>query len=112
MSEQTPRPWRRNGCYIETIAKPTLTIADVLGMPDQAAVDADFIVRCVNSHAALLAALEAVEWGQTEGYPPHAYWYACPSCKQRQEQGHAPDCQLTKALADAKGEVPVGTVHA
>jgi len=52
---------------------------------------------CVNT--ALLAVLKAVEWA-----PPHltdGLHDICPSCGHFKNQGHAPDCQLDKALRAA-----------
>ena len=59
------------------------------------------IVRAVNSHAALLAALKAIEWA-AEGYAAEGLHPACPACRAWQSHGHAPDCQLAKALRAAK----------
>jgi len=53
------------------------------------------IVRAVNAHDALLAALEAVEWAGEQNV-------ACPLCDRIAIDSHAPDCQLAKALRDAK----------
>jgi len=65
--------------------------------------NAAFIVRAVNSHSALLAALRTVEWA-AEGYAAEGLHPACPACRAWQSRGHTPDCQLAKALRDAEGE--------
>ena len=71
-----------------------------LGQGMNMEANAAFIVRAVNAHAALLAALRAVEWGEDiEG------WVICPSCHAQEWQKpgvHAPDCQLASALALAR----------
>jgi Lon protease-like protein len=59
-------------------------------------VSLDYIVRAVNAHAALLAALEAVEWvGHSDDL---ANWLECPSCRGNKLDGHALDCQLARAI--------------
>jgi len=53
---------------------------------------------CVN--AALVAALRAVEYVWNSPLELDL----CPECHTAQGNGHAPDCQLAKALKDAEGE--------
>ena len=48
-------------------------------------------------NAALVAALRVVEWAGDAGV-------ACPLCDRIPIEGHAPDCQLDKALRAAEGE--------
>lgn len=82
-------------------------VAEICEMSDDQAIsrtereaNANFIVRAVNAHESLLAALKAVEWVPTgedgEGEEQ------CPSCGDWKHRGHAPDCQLAAALR--KGE--------
>jgi len=74
-------------------------VAVATHMDGNAGANAAFIVRAVNSHAALVAALRAVEWGAADGYGDPR----CPSCGVRQfGNSHAPDCQLDKALRAAE----------
>jgi hypothetical protein len=62
----------------------------------------DRLKRMEERLAALEAALEAVEWVDDD--PPRTP--LCPSCREEKDFGHAPDCQLAKALTDAKGPLP------
>ena len=50
--------------------------------------------KAVNSHDALVAALEAVEW--------RALVSSCPACRKPNSVGHTDDCQLSAALTAAK----------
>jgi len=53
------------------------------------------------TNAALVNALRAVEWLEAEDGWGVTRNY-CPSCDSRHEDGHAPDCQLDKALRAAE----------
>jgi len=64
---------------------------------------ADKMVPLFLAAPALLAALRTVEWA-AEGYAAEGLHPACPACRAWQSHGHAPDCQLAKALRDAEGE--------
>ncbi len=112
MTETTPRPWR-------VISKEDITIKGHVcstGGDDQnnqyfvqgsdyyeggngAKADAELIVRAVNSHDDLVAALEAVEWSRD------AILDICPDCGWFAMDGHADYCQLDAALKMAKGNV-------
>ena len=112
MPEHTPTPLR----IAEEIQKPAYLVLESadytkrqvgqLWLNDPTAHDyAAFIVRAVNSHSALLAALRAVEWVPES--PDSDQYMACPMCGKLQKldgNSHAPDCQLAKALKDAEGE--------
>jgi hypothetical protein len=104
MTEHTPTPWRvqagsGNSEEAFTITTSDRVIASVAGEGyANRQANAAFIVRAANSHAALVAALRAVEWSN----PAHIR--CCPSCQRRWDGGHAPDCQLDKALRAAEGE--------
>jgi len=77
-------------------------IPDALGSQEEAEANAAFIVRAANSHAALVEALRAVEWvGLLMG--DHTC-EMCPQCWSHKQGGHAPDCQLDKALRAAEGD--------
>ena len=102
MTKHTATPWQRNGHYIETVdylpgSHCQLTICDLLGERGVAATEGDFIVRAANSHAALVAALRAVEWVRGVG---QGEW--CYVCMRQRGKGHAPDCQLDAALRAAE----------
>ena len=64
--------------------------------------DRPLVVRAVNCHTDLVAALETVEWRQR----PTILWlseeYLCSICWQRKQDGHTPDCPLAATLAKAK----------
>ena len=107
MSEHTPTPWE------VATGHPSRGLF-VLGPPDEhdwarqvcevdKAEDMDanaaFIVRAVNAHAALLSALEAVEWLNLD--PNGEAMFQCPLCLHFRREGHAPDCQLAAALRAA-----------
>ena len=96
-TEHTPTPLQRNGHYVETVAKPHLTIADIYGTREVAVAVADDIVRAVNAHADLVAALEAVEWV----YDSEIDGLFCPTCALPKPT-HTRGCQLAAALAKAK----------
>jgi len=96
MSEHTATPW-----FFRSEKTKALLYADNGDWLGDIATDDDaaFIVRAANSHEALVEALRAVEWGAADGYGDPR----CPSCGVRQfGEGHAPDCQLDKALRDAE----------
>ena len=96
MAEHTPIPWRRNGHFVETATKPPFAVCDVYGDGQILQEVGDLIVRAVNCHEELVAALKAVEW------IPLANRRVCPNCSRRWDQGHAPTCKLAAALAKAK----------
>ena len=60
--------------------------------------DRPLVVRAVNCHADLVAALEAVEWVY-DGAHNNKF---CPTCAYEITHGHAKDCQLAAALAKAR----------
>jgi len=105
MSEHTPTPWHRSlilgrhhiidpaGIVIATQSEDNYRCC---GLDDMA-----FIVRAVNSHSALLAALKAVEWVRHGCEYETNSW--CPQCERTEHNGHAPDCLLAKAIAQAEG---------
>jgi len=102
MRKPTPIPWQRDGSKLTTVPtrphEPPLILGQFID-PSEAAL----ALRAVNSHSALLAALRTVEWA-AEGYAAEGLHPACPACRAWQSHGHAPDCQLAKALRDAEGE--------
>lgn len=103
MSEHTPLPWEAKFVPAQPSGMSTYEIVRVgcdvaiatvhyPGLPLEA--DAEFIVRAVNSHDDLLAALEGAQWGTEE---------LCPSCGAFSQDGHGNDCGLASAIAKAKG---------
>jgi hypothetical protein len=110
MNEHTPTPWRAviYGNSEWEVWGGDLLVADVTTpedplQPEVAEANAAFIVRAVNSHTALLAALKSVEWAGLAK--------SCPSCGGYEHAGprgagagHAPDCELAAALRAAEGE--------
>jgi len=97
MTEHTSTPW-----LFRSEKTKALLYADNGDWLGDIATDDDaaFIVQCVNSHAALVAALKAVEWESNwDG------WRVCPMCQAFKDTGtHAPACQLFAALRAADGE--------
>ena len=55
-------------------------------------------------NAALVVALRTVEWHRTSAKWGTITTDICPSCGETEIDGHAPDCQLDKALRAAEGE--------
>ena len=114
MAEHTPLPWfvgkdYYGGISIRTKETPASNIVgdDAIfentghGAGDMSPEDAAFIVRAVNAHDELVAALETVEW--LEWIPRDGLGAAfCPFCHAWKIEGHAPDCHLAAALAKAK----------
>jgi len=123
MTKHTATPWRAviYGNSEWEVWGGDLLVADVTTpedplQPEVAYANAAFIVRAANSHAALVAALRAVEWGGAAGGGGEA---CCPSCygwpvahaanpfdpdSRAEPAGHTPDCQLHAALRAAEGE--------
>ena len=93
MTEHTPTPWHTD--QVELFD----TFNQVLGLIRTTA-NAAFIVRAVNCHEELVAALVAVEWKGPTGSGRRLG--SCSMCYGNQADGHAPDCQLAAALAKAK----------
>jgi len=102
MSEHTPTPWE------VATGHPSRGLF-VLGPPDEHGyapqicevdktedmeANAAFIVRAVNSHEALVAALEAVEWGSEDN--------SCLLCFRKSNEGHMADCEIGTALRAAE----------
>lgn len=56
------------------------------------------IIRAVNAHDDLVAALRSVEWGALDA--SHTRW-SCPSCCLPKEEGHSLKCVLNAALSRA-----------
>jgi len=102
MTEHTPTPWRvqagsGNSEEAFTITTSDRVIASVAGEGyANRQANAAFIVRAANSHAALVAALRAVEW--------RGGFESCPSCAivRPEDSHHLPDCPLDKALRAAE----------
>jgi len=103
MSEHTATPWRAviYGNSEWEVWGGDLLVADVTTpedplQPEVAYANAAFIVRAANSHAALVAALRAVEW--------RGGFESCPSCAivRPEDSHHLPDCPLDKALRAAE----------
>ena len=121
MPEATKRPWKR----IETdtfgiYAAKGIRIAEVMtrpagkgfGFADEAIANTELIVKAVNSHDALVAALEAVEWAvptpeaDNDGSCPSCYagkpvkFWVVPTVFER--KNHMKVCQLADALEQVK----------
>jgi hypothetical protein len=113
----TPLPWKlgptqdtvddANGVELLRMQDHVLVreYDDHLAIPLPYAANAAFIVRAVNSHEALVAALKAVEWiaiplqlGYTMTYPMQ-----CATCGRHQLDGHNSVCRVAAALAKAEG---------
>jgi len=62
--------------------------------------DRPLVVRAVNCHEELVAALVAVEWKGPTGSGRRLG--SCSMCYGNQADGHAPYCPLAAALAKAK----------
>jgi hypothetical protein len=110
MNEHTPTPWRAviYGNSEWEVWGGDLLVADVTTpedplQPEVAEANAAFIVRAVNSHEALVAALKSVEWVWFDN--DNKWRRLCPHCKRWDGDGHAPDCQLDTALRAAEGEI-------
>ena len=101
MSEHTPTPWEVRGGLVVTGPRGGLVARcdSDAAPPTTARRNAAFIVRAVNAHAALLSALEAVEWLNLD--PNGEAMFQCPLCLHFRREGHAPDCQLAAALRAA-----------
>ena len=113
MPEATKRPWKR----IETdtfgiYAAKGIRIAEVMtrpagkgfGFADEAIANTELIVKAVNSHDALVAALEAVEWAvptpeADNAGKPVKFWVV-PTVFER--KNHMKVCQLADALEQVK----------
>ena len=97
--EATARPWEtevHSDGVIEIYGADEL-ITSIPAHLENTEANAALIVRSVNAHADLVAALEAVEWqGHGRGF------VLCPSCAQDEISGHTDKCQLAAALAKAK----------
>lgn len=81
MPEHTPTPWQvgfgpltSEGSYSTQIMPASggdqVAAAFGWGNAELSTANAEFIVRAVNSHAALVAALEAIAKEEREGWPP------------------------------------------
>ena len=107
MSEHTATPWKvmtghpSRGLFVVGPPDDHGYTPEVCEVDKAENMDANaaFIVRAVNSHAALVAALRAVEWVRGVG---QGEW--CYVCMHQRGKGHAPDCQLDAALRAAEGE--------
>ena len=94
MAEHTPIPWRRNGHFVETATKPPFAVCDVYGDGQILQEVGDLIVRAVNCHEELVAALESlIDWGtSTVG--------SCMACNALEEEERDPTrCQFCIARA-------------
>lgn len=117
MAEHSPLPWmvgERNGndgdalCGIENT---DWTLADVWAdawelTPAIARANADFIVRCVNSHDELLAALRAVVADAYEMNPCTGE-SVCTFCVQEKSDPHLNNCPMVavdQAIAKAEAK--------
>ena len=102
MTEHTATPWHLDTRWGRLVVQGSQgeDIANVFGTRTEEGKECGaFIVRAVNAHDKLVAALEAVEWGAADGYGDPK----CPCCGVREfGNDHAPTCQLAAALAKAK----------
>ena len=97
MTEATKRPWKRDKYGYMTADGENLYVAHGVTVPNseshpryaEALANEDLIFKAVNSHDALVAALEAVD--NNHG--------TCPLCRL---YDHANDCQLAAALDQVK----------
>ncbi|HUT58690.1 MAG TPA: hypothetical protein VNA25_12665 [Phycisphaerae bacterium] len=104
MTEHTALPWHLDTRWGRLVVQGPRgeDIANVFGTrTEEGKGCAAFIVRAVNAHDGLVAALETVEW--LEWIPRDGLGAAfCPFCHAWKIEGHAPDCHLAAALAKAK----------
>ena len=120
MTEATPRPWKMEdtergihnvdefmfhvvGPDFETNYEHLVLDNENYYPHDVSRANAALIVRAVNAHDGLIAALEAVEW------TPFGVYFVCPSCKEirsspdsTHDAGHTDKCQLAAALAKGR----------
>ena len=105
MTEATKRPWYATGIHVQSAAinEDNYVCTAEGDTPETAVANADLIVNAVNSHDALVQALEAVEFAA--GFPIND---TCPACgaleknSHRVERGHERHCQLAAALEQVK----------
>lgn len=103
----TPGPWEiKRTCQgipeVHSKSRPVAKPLFYMGSEDRE-VEAN---ACLISAAPkMYEALRIAEWVGVEktGYVVHTVHYHCPVCGNRQEEGHAPECLLQKALAKAEG---------
>ena len=119
MTEATKRPWgyvhhkgldkHLVGATLENVA----IVEDRHGNPKE---NADLIVRAVNAHDALVAAVGAMEWAvptpdaDTDGSCPSCYagkplkFWAVPTVRptEFERENHMKNCQLADALEQVK----------
>jgi hypothetical protein len=101
MTEATKRPWYATGIHVQSAAtnEDNYVCTAEGDTPEAAIENANLIVKAGNSHDALVAALEAVEWVQDPSTRDVRRY--CPSCDEFQDSGHV-DCQLAAALEQVK----------
>jgi hypothetical protein len=115
MTEHTPTPWDRterlsaseNHRGFVLWGRKGERIGDIAPYDEEGLIgraNSGLIVRAVNSHANLLAALKAVEWHRTSAKWGTITTDVCPSCGETVIEGHASDCQLALAIKKAEGE--------
>ena len=93
MSEATQRPWYATGIHVQSAAinEDNYVCTAEGDTPETAVANADLIVNAVNSHDALVAALEAVESNR-----------GTQTCLVCEEYDHANDCEVGAALEQVK----------
>ena len=101
-SEHSPLPWRTVPSWNDIYAADGRSIADVDG-----SANAEFIVRCVNSHDDLLAALKwlagDMDRAGGDGYGmPECPWCRAQDSRDGDDKWHQHDCELLAARAAIK----------
>ena len=93
MTEATKRPWYATGIHVQSAAinEDNYVCTAEGDTPETAVANADLIVNAVNSHDALVAALEAVESNR-----------GTQTCLVCEEYDHANDCEVGAALEQVK----------
>ena len=100
MTEATPRPWSRDKyAYMTANNGENLYVAHGVTVPNgeshpryaEALANEELILKAVNSHDALVAALEAVESNR-----------GTQTCLVCEEYDHANDCEVGAALEQVK----------
>lgn len=111
MAEHTPAPWTLSGGFImgRRADGSHVTVADVIGIPGRADVDAD--IRLIAAAPQLLDSLLAVEWAGSKQDAHGDEVECCPNCGAPHGGFHYQHCELRDSLDAALGVPSERIVH-